>query len=64
MLSQKFVVKDPVTGLYYTGQTGLGTASQPTFGIVANAVEFDSQEEADAAAASIGGGTVGTTKPR
>jgi len=64
MANQKFVVKDPATGLYYTGQIGLGNASQPTFGTLENAVEYDSQEEADTAAASIGGGTVGTTKPR
>jgi len=59
-----FVVKHTATGLYYTGQIGLGNASQPTFGTLENAVEYDSQGEANAAAASIGGGTVGTTKPR
>jgi len=61
---QQYVVLNPENNLYFTGYTGFGNQSQPMFGTLENAVEYDSQGEANAAAASIGGGTVGTTKPR
>ncbi len=62
--NQQYVVLNPANNLYFTGYTGLGNQSQPIFGALSAAVTYGSSEEAEAAAASIGGGTVGTTKPR
>lgn len=60
----QFVVLNPSNGLYFIGYNGMGQGEEPMFGSLNNAVVYGSQEAANAAAASIGGGTVGTTKPR
>lgn len=62
--NQDYVVLNPANGLYFTGYNGMGQGEEPMFGSLNNAVTYGSQEAADTAAASIGGGTVGTTKPR
>lgn len=64
MPQQQFVVLNPANGLYFIGYNGMGQGEEPMFGSLVNAITYGSQEAADAAAASIGGGTVGTTKPR
>jgi hypothetical protein len=59
---EKFVVFDPVTTLYlivYTGEAGTRQ-----WGNSKDAITFDTLVEAQNLATSIGGGTVGTTKPK
>lgn len=66
MAKETFVVStDPESLEQVMYLTGYNLADPPasTFGNVENAVEFETLEAAQTTALSIGGGTVGTTKP-
>lgn len=62
MPQNEFVVQNPVSGLYCTGYNQFDPPSS-LFGNLNRAVIWNTQEAADDAAASIGGGTVGLPKP-
>lgn len=61
MAQQKYVIVAP-NGLYMTAYN-LGSPENSSFGNLQNAVEYDTLAAANADAANIGGGTVGTVKP-
>jgi hypothetical protein len=61
-MKNDYVVVDPVLVIYLT-DFNQGDPAQSTFGNLQDAVIFDTLEAAQSAAARIGGGTVGTTKP-
>ncbi len=63
MPQNDFVVFKPSTGEYLIN-VNLGDASQSTFGPLEEAIGFETLGEAETMAASIGGGTVGTTRPK
>lgn len=63
MPNQEFVVKNEATGLYLTS-LNLGNASQSYFGNLQDAIIFDTLEQAEATAASIGPGSTGIPKPK
>lgn len=62
MPHESYVVKQPSNGLYLTGYNNLNPPAS-IFGNLVDAVLYDSQSAADAAATNIGGGTVGLPKP-
>lgn len=63
-MAQTFVVYNyNGNQLYYTGEITSPGGVMYQWGAPRNAIEFDTQEEADEKAAGIGGGTVGTPKP-
>lgn len=62
MPQQKFVVVIEGTDLYLTGYN-VGNPPESTFGNLRDAILYNTLGEAQTAAASIGGGTVGTPKP-
>lgn len=61
MPSNQFVVLDPNTKLYLIAYNS-GSPSDSLFGNLSSAIIYERLEDAQAAAASIGGGTVGTPK--
>ena len=63
MPQEEFVVKDTATGLYLIS-LNLGNASQSSFGNLENAIIFDTLDEAQTMAASIGPGSTGIPKPK
>lgn len=63
MPQETFVVNNPANDLYLTGYN-LVDPPASIFGNIENAVEFETLEDAETAAVAIGGGTVGTTKPK
>lgn len=62
MPQETFVVLNPVNDLYLIGYNQFDPPSS-IFGNLENAIEFETLGAAEQAAAAIGGGTVGTTKP-
>lgn len=63
MPQETYVVNNPANDLYLTGYN-LVDPPASIFGNLENAVEFNTLEDAETAAAAIGGGTVGLPKPR
>lgn len=63
MPQQTFVVIDNNTGLYLISYN-LGNAGQSSFGNLENAIEFETLEQAQNIAASIGPGTGGLPRPK
>ena len=61
-MAQQFVVLDPATGL--CERDPLPQELPVQWGTLAEAKDFGSLAAAQTRAADIGGGTVGTTKPR
>ena len=59
---QTYVVKIEGTDMYLIGYN-LQNPPGSTFGNLSNAIEYATLAEAQATAAAIGSGTVGTTKP-
>ena len=64
-MAQKYVVSTDPEGAQVLYLTGYNLSDPPasTFGNLQDAVEYDELETAQGCAASIGAGTVGTTKP-
>lgn len=58
MAKNEFVVLNPANDLFLTGFVG----ETPMWGSLSNAITYSTLEEAEAQAAAIGGGTVGTPK--
>ncbi len=48
--------------MYLTGYN-VGNPPESTFGNLENAVEYETQDQANTVALAIGNGTVGTTRP-
>lgn len=63
MKDETFVVNMIGTDMYLTAYN-YGQPSLSTFGMLSNAIEFNTLEEAENIAASIGPGTGGLPKPR
>lgn len=62
MSKHTYVVQIPNTDMFLTGYN-VGNPPESTFGNIENAIEYDTLAEAQTAAAAIGHGTVGTTRP-
>lgn len=60
-MAQTYVVVNDI-GLYLIAYNQ-ADPPQSLFGLLKDAIEFNTQEDADSMALAIGGGTVGTTKP-
>ena len=58
-----FVVFNPTTGLYLTSYNQRNPPDS-LFGNLVNAIKLDTLLDAETKAAAIGGGTVGTPKPK
>ena len=62
MPNNQFVVLDPENDLYLTGYNP-NSPTDSMFGNLRDAIIYTTLAAAQTAAVSIGGGTVGTTKP-
>ena len=62
MPNNQFVVHDPENNLYLTGYNP-NSPTDSMFGNLRDAIIYPTLGEAQTAAASIGGGTVGTVRP-
>lgn len=63
-MAQQFVVLDTTTGLFEKETAPDSPLNPPVWGLNAEAREFPTLVDAQSRASDIGGGTVGTVRPR